>query len=351
MLKRTAFAALIPWLLIASSGSAEQWAVDMFKKTSHDFGAVARGAKAEFAFTFENIYLEDARIQSVSSSCGCTSSKYPTEVVKTYQKGQIVASIDTRSFMGTKDATLTVTFDKPFAAEVTLHVHCYIRSDVVFQPGAIQFGSVRQGQVAQQKTTVSYAGRDDWAITDVKCPNAFLQAKLVEVGRNLGRVTYDLLVDLKRDAPAGYLGGQIVLLTNDADPRKREVPLAVEGIVVAALSVRPASLAFLSPGDGKPLQRNLVVQGYKPFRIIEASCPDKRIECVLPTEEKQFHILRVTFNPGPSQGKTETAIRIRTDQADSPEISVSVQADVAAPKPAAPEATPKPAAPEAAAGS
>jgi hypothetical protein len=331
VLKRTAFAALTLWLLSASSGSAEQWAVDMFKTTSHDFGAIARGAKAEFAFTFENIYLEDARILSVRSSCGCTSSKYPTEIIKTYQTGQVVASVDTRSFMGTKDATLTVTFDKPFAAEVTLHVHCYIRSDVVFQPGAVQFGSVRQGQGAQQKTTVSYAGRDDWAITEVKCPNSYLQPKLVEVGRNLGRVTYDLVVDLKRDAPAGYLGGQIVLLTNDADPRKREVPLAVEGIVVPALSVRPGSLTFLSPGDGKPLQRNLVVQGYEPFRIVEASCPDKRIECVLPGEEKKFHVLRVTFNPGQSPGKTETAIRIRSDRADNPELTVNVQADVAAP--------------------
>jgi hypothetical protein len=325
-------------LACASSGSAEQWAIDMFKTTSHDFGAIARGAKAEFAFTFENIYLEDARVQSVRSSCGCTSSKYPTEVIKTYQTGQIVASIDTRSFMGTKDATLTVTFDKPFPAEVALHVHCYIRSDVVFQPGAIQFGSIRQGQGGRQKTTVSYAGRNDWAVTELKSPSPYLETKLVEVGRNLGRVTYDLLVDLKRDAPAGYLGGQIVLMTNDADPRRREVPLAVEGIVVASLSVRPTSLTFLSPGDGKPLQRNLVVQGYKPFRIVEASCPDKRIECAAPTEEKQFHVLPVTFNPGETPGKTETQIRIRTDQPDSPELSVSVQADVAAPKPAAPTA-------------
>jgi len=33
--------------------SAQDWATKMFKKTSHDFGFVARGAKAEFAFEFE----------------------------------------------------------------------------------------------------------------------------------------------------------------------------------------------------------------------------------------------------------------------------------------------------------
>jgi hypothetical protein len=317
---------------------AQQWAYDMFPTTSHDFGTLARGAKADFAFTFKNVYNEDVRIKKVQTSCGCAGIKYPTESIKTYDKKQIVIAVDTRSFLGRKDATISVDFDQPFQAKVELKIHCYIRSDVVFQPGAIQFGSIRQGQGGRQKTTVSYAGRNDWAVTELKSPSPYLETKLVEVGRNLGRVTYDLWVDLKRDAPAGYLGGQIILLTNDADPRRREVPLAVEGIVVASLSVRPTSLTFLSPGDGKPLQRNLVVQGYKPFRIVEASCADKRIECALPTEEKQFHVLRVTFNPGETPGKTETQIRIRSDQPDSPELSVSVQADVAAPKPAAPAA-------------
>jgi len=34
----------------ASSASAQQWAAKMFKTNSHDFGAVARGSKAEFEF-------------------------------------------------------------------------------------------------------------------------------------------------------------------------------------------------------------------------------------------------------------------------------------------------------------
>lgn len=300
----------------------------MFATTSHDFGGLARGAKAEFAFTFENVFLEDVRIKSVRSSCGCTVPKYPTKPIKTYEKGQVVATIDTRSFRGSKDATLTVEFDQPFPAEVALHVHCYIRSDVVFQPGAIVFGTVPQGQAVQRKTTVSYAGRDDWAVVGVQSPSPHLTTQVVERQRGGGRVTYDLLVELKTDAPSGYLGGQILLETNDADPRKSQVPLAVEGTVVSALTARPTILTFLATGDEAPLTRNLVVQGHRPFRIVEVTCPDKRFDCKVPAEQKAFHVLRVTFAPGATAGKTTTALEIKTDFPDSPKLSVDVQAEV-----------------------
>jgi len=52
---------------------AQDWAKKMFKVTKHDFGTVARGAKSEFRFEFENIYEEDLHIAGVRSSCGCTS--------------------------------------------------------------------------------------------------------------------------------------------------------------------------------------------------------------------------------------------------------------------------------------
>ena len=50
---------------------AQQWAKDMFETTKHDFGTVARGAKAEFRFELTNRYLEDVHIAGVRSSCGC----------------------------------------------------------------------------------------------------------------------------------------------------------------------------------------------------------------------------------------------------------------------------------------
>ena len=67
------------------------WAEKMFETTEHNFGSVARGAKTEFEFKLKNIYVEDVHIESVRSSCGCTTPSIKTEMLKTYETGAIVA--------------------------------------------------------------------------------------------------------------------------------------------------------------------------------------------------------------------------------------------------------------------
>ena len=117
----------------------------MFDHTSHDLGVVARGAKVEHRFTIENNNEEDIRIESVKSSCGCTTAKLTKQVLKSWEKAEIVVTLDTRGEPGRKDATITVVFAPPFTAEVQLHVHAFIRGDVVVQPGAAEFGLVGSG--------------------------------------------------------------------------------------------------------------------------------------------------------------------------------------------------------------
>ena len=73
--------------------SADTWASKMFETTSHEFGALARGSKAEFEFVFTNIYLDDVNVASVRSSCSCAAVRVKEPLLKTYQKGAIIASI------------------------------------------------------------------------------------------------------------------------------------------------------------------------------------------------------------------------------------------------------------------
>ena len=235
-------ASLAVILSAVSVASGQQWAVDMFNHTTHDFGTVARGAKVEHRFPVENIYLEDAHIVSARVSCGCTSPEVPTRILKTWDKADVIARVDTAAFLGQKDVTITVTFDRPFPAEVQLQIHCYIRSDVVVQPGLVQFGSVAQGTALQQKVTISYAGRSDWQIQRVECTNPSLTAQAVEVARGGGLVTYDLYVSLAANAPPGYIRDQLYLVTNDLNPRSVRVPVPVEGAVQSALAVHPSPL-------------------------------------------------------------------------------------------------------------
>ena len=149
MWRRTVCVLLLLILTAAVPALGGDWARKMFEETSHDFGYVARGAKAEFEFVLSNIYLEDVHIAGVRSSCSCTTPRIKQAQLKTYEKGAIIAAFNTRSFLGRKSATVTVTFDKPLYAEVQLHVSGHIRSDVVLSPGSVQLGSVDQGTPAE----------------------------------------------------------------------------------------------------------------------------------------------------------------------------------------------------------
>ena len=139
---RKALAALTIGFLGVLPCSGQEWAQKMFKITDHDFGTVARGAKAEVAFVFENIYMEEVHVAGVRASCGCTTPRVENGTLKTYEKGAIVAHFNTDTFLGQRGATLTVSIDQPFPAEVQLHVRGFIRNDVVVEPGSVQVGSI-----------------------------------------------------------------------------------------------------------------------------------------------------------------------------------------------------------------
>lgn len=325
---RTALATLVLVSQLAAVGAAQEWARKMLSANSHDFGPVARGAKVEHHFTITNIYKEDVHIAAVRSSCGCTSARVTQQSLKTFEKSELVAELNTRTFQGDKSATVTVTFDKPFRAEVQVQITGYIRTDVVLEPGSVDLGAVAHGAPVEKQIAISYAGRDDWQITDVKTANPHLSAELVETERGSGRVKYNLLVKLADDAPVGYLREQLILLTNDA--RATQLPVDVEGKVEAEISVSPAPLfmGILKPGEKK--DKVLVVKSKKPFRILAITCEDKSFTFKVPEDAKAMHNVPVTFEAGTEPGKLSQKVRIETDLGDSDVPEVLVYAQVVA---------------------
>jgi len=325
---RGIFLATLLCLAGGSVRAADDWATSMFDHTSHDFGVVARGAKVEHRFTLENLFLEDVHIASLSSSCNCTIPAFTKETLKTYEKAEIVATIDTRTFLGRKEATIKVVFDKPFAAEVQLHVYCYIRSDVVVEPGEVEFGTVTQGTRVRKKLSVSYAGRNDWKIVDVQSGQTHLQAKVVEVSRAYGRVVYDLWIDLKEDAPLGYLKDAVILVTNDRNADAARVPVPVQGLIVGAISAQPSPLPLGILNVGQTVTRNLVVQGKKPFKILSVTSADDRLRFTVPEDARPVQLVPVTFTAGSVPGQVEGTILIRTNLTGGETLEVKVDGTV-----------------------
>jgi uncharacterized protein DUF1573 len=306
--------------------AAQDWARKMFDSTNHNFGTVARGSKVEHSFTVTNVYQEEVHLVSVRSSCGCTTPTIANPTLKTWDKGKIVTQFNTRAFTGDKNAVITVTIDKPFYAEVQLQVAGYIRTDVVLDPGFVDFGNVDQGGTSEKKINIAYAGRDTWKIVDVQSANRYLEAQLVENSRGSGQVSYQLAVRLKGDAPVGYLKDHLTLVTNDE--RAKEIPVDVEGQIVADLSVSPASLFMGVVQPGQKVTKQLVVRGKKPFRIKEIECEDKSFAFKIPEASAAVHLVPVTFEAGKEPGKVTQKIRIQTDLGEGVSSELNAYAEV-----------------------
>jgi hypothetical protein len=314
MMRRMVLAAFVLALAGSSPAFGQEWARKMFETTTHDFGSVPRGSKAQFHFVVTNKYKEDVHILDVRSSCGCTTPQIQVRDLKTYEKGAIIATYNTNSFLGAKSATVTVTFDKPYYAEVQLNVSGFIRSDVVLTPGGVEFGTIDSGNALKRTIQIQRTGDDGWKITAIKSPNAHVTAEAVEVRRGNGLVQYNLTVNVDDKAPVGYVKDALLVETNDKVAGTFAVD--VEGRVVSELSVSPASLFLGVLKPGEVVTKSVVIKGKKPFKVVSMVCKDGKdcFQFKIPEEAKPLHVIPITFTAGESPGKVTGKIAIKTDR-------------------------------------
>jgi hypothetical protein len=327
---RNSFALLACLLLAGPVASAQDWAVKMFNTTSHDFGTVARGAKTQFRFQVKNIYEEDAHIREVSSSCGCTTPQLTKSDLKTFESAEVVADFNTRDFLGHKSATLKVIFDRPFAAEVQLHVAGFIQGEVMVQPPALDLGTVDVGKGAERKLNVTYVGRENWKIVDVKTLDPHFEVEISELARGPGKISYELLVRLTEDAPVGFIKDQLILVTSDA--RAQELPVDMQGRVISDITISPSQLFIGVVHPGQKVTKKLVVRGKKPFKIIDVKCPDKSFEIDPPKEARAVHLIPVVFTAGDDPGRIAQKISLMTDQGENVVQAFTAFAEIVKPQ-------------------
>jgi len=300
---------LVALLAAPLSSSGQEWATRMFETTTHDFGSVARGAKTEFAFVLTNGFQEQVHIASVRSSCGCTNPRIVKDTLDTYEKSAIVAELNTTSFQGAKNATITVVIDRPYRAEVQLRVSAYIRTDIVIEPGECAFGDVDQGKVVERRLSIVHAGRSDWQIVDVRAGSDRLEAELSERERNGQRVVYDLVLRLKDDVGLGPFREQIHLVTNDRN--LTTVPLMVEGRVRGSIAASPNLLSLGALAGGSSTKK-VFLRGQGAFAITAVRATDPAIRFEIPEGEKESQFLPITVASDGSGRQVDETVTIET---------------------------------------
>src|SRR4051812_3930518 len=144
----------------ASFGAQGTWADGLFAERQHDFGPVPRGAKVRHPFILTNNTATPISILNLRVSCGCTSGKASVSVVPPGTAGVVEAEMDTRNFVGRKATTLYVTVHNgQQESEIALGVASTILSDIVLNPGGVDFGTINRGQSPTLSLTIDRVGQ------------------------------------------------------------------------------------------------------------------------------------------------------------------------------------------------
>ena len=298
------------------------WARAMIDKDllNINYKSVAKGQDVYFRIRVSNIYKEEMQVIGLSTSCGCLSfdeSKVAANgllipiLIPSGTEKTLTLRLDTVRHSGEKKNTKAIiTFFEPSKGEkgtATIIAEGYIRSDVVIQPGSVNFGSVAPHQGAEQRIMLNYAGRNDWNLASVKFNNPHLSADVHEKSRGNGLVNYELVVKLKDSAPEGLLRDQMLLVTDDAN--NPTIPVQVEAKIEPEISVTEANFGTLTPG--KPKEVQILVRytklPVKPFKIekFERTKPDNTIKVKKSDDMKTLHQMTLTFTPPNEPGLFE----------------------------------------------
>ena len=323
----TALSALV--LGLPAAARAGDWTDVVFPERTHDFGTVARGSKVRHSFKLVNTTSQEIHITSWKTKCGCTDVKVGARDVPPGTQTVIEAVIDTTNFNGPKSSGLILFLDKPTVASVDLGITCFIRSDVMLNPGQVDFGVVNRSKEPKLDLSLNYSGATpNWAVTDMVTMSDHIVAKLTEQGRSPGGgVNYQLSVTLKPSAPVGIFKDEITVKTND--PTARSIPVSVSAVVQSNVVVSPSVINFGTVKSGQTLQKTVLVRSAQPFQMTgikpgqpELTVPDPG------SSSKGLHTVVLTFKapvrPGPYNGSVE----FETDLKDEPAARLTAFANI-----------------------
>lgn len=305
----TGFALTLTALCPEASG--QQWARKMFKEYMHDFGTVKKGDVPEYRFEIQNVFEEDIRIASVRSSCGCTSVSLSKNILKTFEKGEVICRFNSPAFDGFKQATITVRFDRPFVGEVQLMVRGNIVRGVNFTPGSIDFGQVSESNLPAKKIQLSHSGNAGFRVLDVKSTFSHIKVQLRETARRRDMVTYEMTTQLKPTVPRGFSQGELYVVV-ESNRVRQEIPIKFSAKVVSDVQI-PEQIALGTLSPGEEVKKRVVLKCDRPFRITDVTCQSEAFKVKADKEAKKVHFVEVIYVGEDKLGHHECELSFFTD--------------------------------------
>jgi Protein of unknown function (DUF1573) len=312
--------------LSAGPARAGAWTDALFAQNQHDFGTVPRGVKVKHSFLMVNRLSEPVTILNLRPSCGCTSGRASMSMVPPGQTAVIEAEMDTRNFVGKKSTLLYVSLVTASGqeGEARLEIISHILSDIVMNPGSIDFGVVTRGQSSTQVLTIDRINAPGWKFVQMVSASRVINAQLAQTARTDTSASYALTVSLKPDAPAGLVRDEIRLISNDAETAS--IPLTVTAWIRGDLTAAPSVLSLGQIHSAAGAEGRFIVRSSRPFTIrsiegagdgFSTSPPDAKLQST--------HVVTVAYKPedGTTRGDIRRIFRVQTDLPGEPPLDLT----------------------------
>jgi hypothetical protein len=304
-------------------GQGLEWVDSALPERAFDFGTVARGSQVRHSFPLVNRTDQEIRIVNWQTKCGCTNVRVGAKLIPPGTQTTIEATIDTSRFLGYKPSGLTLVFDRPASVQIDLNLNCFIRGDIIMNPGQVDFGIVRRAEkMPPASLTLTYSGgRSDWEVTKMKTLTSKVKAELREQSRTAdGQISYVLTATLQHSVSNGYFKDEITLLTND--PSSPSIPISVVGNIQSAVAVTPSIINYGSIRAGQSVSKTVLVRSNQPFSITKLSASASELQPVESKSESQpVHSVTLTFKAPEQTGPHHATLTIETDvQGEQPAL-------------------------------
>ena len=308
----------------------QAWNPDaLFPESAKDFGTVARGTKLRYTFWLVNTTNSDIHIVGWQPKCGCTDVKVGARDVPPGTRTPIEATLDTTRFQGVKNSGLTLNLNGPGYAQKELSLSCFIRGDILLDPGVADFGLISRGQKPSMVMNLTYlGGQPGWRITEANVigKNLVVEAKGPYQAAG-GGLQYQITATLDPSIPSGYFKDEISLVTND--PSSKVIPISVSANIQANVVVSPGNLVFGRVKAGQTITRDVLVRSARPFKIVDTTSAKPELSASkAPEAESPLQRISITLKAPTQPGPFNAEMEVSTNLKDEPPAKFTAYATV-----------------------
>jgi hypothetical protein len=264
----------LPQPLPINSGGPPEMAIS---QTSHDFGIVTDTQDYSHTFEFVNTGGSALDIESIKTSCGCTTARATSERVAPGERGEIEVTYDPR---GAGKHTYRVTVASNTEAPRELQIHAEVEAFVVIEPRRLELGTLTVNEPHTALVTV-LCGDADMTVESVRINHAHLTAEILgddpEAGSPVtselrGRSVIRFVID--EEAAWGELRTTCVITAKGTpagsdDPIEHTQYLSISALVFGELHAEPTMfrLGVIKPGEPFKDSVRLYRTSGEPFQV------------------------------------------------------------------------------------